>query len=60
MAKNKTTKTDKSIDEFIKGVESETKRDKSHRLIEMMTQITGEKPYLDGRSIVGFGNYHYK
>jgi hypothetical protein len=60
MAKNKTTKTKQSVDDFIKGVESETKRDDSRRLIDMMTELTGEKPYMYGPSIVGFGNYHYK
>ena len=60
MAKNKTTKTEQSVDDFIKGVESETKRDDSRRLIDMMTQLTCEKPYMCGPSIVGFGNYHYK
>ena len=60
MAKNKTTKTEQSVDDFIKGVESETKRDDSRRLIHMMTQLTGEKPYMYGPTIVGFGNYHYK
>jgi len=60
MAKNKTTKTEQSVDDFIKGVESETTRDDSRRLIEMMTQLTGEKSYMYGPSIVGFGNYHYK
>ena len=60
MAKNKTTKTEQSVDDFIKGVESETKRDDSRRLIDMMTQLTGEKPYMYGPSIVGFGSYHYK
>lgn len=60
MAKNKTTKTEESVEDFINGVETETKRDDSRRLIETMTQLTGEKPYMYGPSIVGFGNYHYK
>ena len=60
MAKNKTTKTDQSVDDFLKGVESETKRNDSKKLIDMMTQLTGEKPYMYGPSIIGFGNYHYK
>jgi Domain of unknown function (DU1801) len=60
MAKNKTTKTEQSVDDFIKAVESETKRDDSRRLMDMMTQLTGEKPYMYGPTIVGFGSYHYK
>ncbi|HUR10660.1 MAG TPA: DUF1801 domain-containing protein [Flavitalea sp.] len=60
MAKIKTTKTEQSVSDFIKEVESETKRDDSRRLIDMMTQLTGEKPYMYGPGIVGFGSYHYK
>jgi hypothetical protein len=60
MPKNKTTKTNQSVDDFINEVESETKRNDSRRLIEMMSAITGEKPYMYGPTIVGFGNYHYK
>ena len=60
MAKNKTTKTEQSVNDFIEEVEKETKRDDSRRLIDIMTQLTGEKPYMYGPSIVGFGNYHYK
>ena len=60
MGKNKTTKTEQSVDDFMKGVESETKRDDSRRLIDMMTKLTGEKPYMYGPSIIGFGSYHYK
>ena len=60
MAKNKTTKTTQSVDEFINRVESEIKRDDSRRLVDIMTQITGEKPYMYGPTIIGFGNYHYK
>jgi hypothetical protein len=48
------------VDDFIKGVESEAKRNDSIRLIDMMHQLTGEKPYMYGPTIVGFGNYHYK
>ena len=60
MAQIKTTKTSQSVDDFIKGVESETKRDDSRRLIDMISQLTGEKPYMYGPTIIGFGNYHYK
>ena len=60
MAKNKTAKTNQKVDDFLKGVENETKRDDSKKLIDMMTQLTGEKPYMYGPSIIGFGNYHYK
>lgn len=60
MPANKTTRTSQSVNDFLKGVDNETKRDDSRRLIEMMSQLTGEKPYMYGPSIIGFGNYHYK
>jgi hypothetical protein len=60
MAKTKTFKTDQDVTEFINSVADEKKRTDSFKLIEMMSAITGFKPYMWGPSIIGFGNYHYK
>jgi hypothetical protein len=60
MAKIKTTKTDKDPLSFINAVPDETKRDDSMELVKLMSDITGEEPYMYGPTIVGFGNYHYK
>lgn len=60
MAKTKTFKTDQDVTEFINSVADEKKRADSFKLIEIMSDITGFKPYMWGPSIIGFGNYHYK
>lgn len=60
MAKTKTCKTDVDVTEFVNSVADEKKRADSFKLIEMMTEITGLKPYMWGPTIIGFGNYHYK
>lgn len=60
MAKNKTGETEESVADFIAAVDSETKRDDSFRLIELMRQASGHEPKMWGPSIIGFGHYHYK
>lgn len=60
MAKLKTTETIASVPDFINGVEDETKRADSFRLIELMQQATGLEPKMWGPAIVGFDSYHYK
>lgn len=60
MAENKTKQTNVNVDDFLKGVTDERKRMDSYRLIELMSEITGEGPKMWGPSIIGFGTYHYK
>lgn len=60
MAKNKTENTNEDVIAFVNAVESEQKRNDSHSLIALMSEISGEHPKMFGPTIVGFGNYHYK
>ncbi|RKR11747.1 uncharacterized protein DUF1801 [Flavobacterium sp. 90] len=61
MAKNKTTETENSVEDFISSfVEDETKRKDSFELIKIMQEVTGFEPKMWGPSIIGFGSYHYK
>ncbi len=60
MAKNKTTKTSISVNDFISALKDETKREDSFKLIELLKKQTGLEPKMWGPSIVGFGSYHYK
>lgn len=60
MAKNKTTETDLSVTDFVNAQKGETKRADSFRLIELMSKITKLEPKMWGKSIIGFGTYHYK
>ena len=45
MAKNKTTATLRSVDDFILAVDDETKRDDSYELIKIFKSVTGEQPF---------------
>jgi hypothetical protein len=60
MAELKTKQTDVNVTGFIESVSDEKKRRDCFQLIDLMSEITGEKAKLWGASIIGFGNYHYK
>lgn len=60
MAENKTTKNAQNVETFIQSVTHEGKKKDSLEILEMMQQITGEKPTMWGTSIIGFGEVHYK
>lgn len=60
MSENKTKETTASVKEFLNSVEHERKRNDSFEILEMMKEITGEQPKMWGKSLIGFGNYHYK
>ncbi len=60
MAYEAKTKADTGdVDEFIAQIDDPAKRTDSYRLIEMMQDVSGEKPVLWG-TMVGFGRYHYR
>lgn len=59
-ADNKTRATDGSVEDFLRGVEPERRRDDGFALLELFRRTTGWEPRLWGPSIVGFGEYHYK
>jgi hypothetical protein len=56
----KTQPIDKSVIDFLNGVENEKKRQDSFKILALMQEVTGEKPQMWGESIVGFGSYHYR
>lgn len=56
----KTLANEASVEEFIRRVDDETKRQDSIKLLEIYTRITGEEAKMWGSSIIGFGKYHYK
>jgi hypothetical protein len=61
MAKNKTSETEVSVNDFIESfVTTEQKKADSYQLIELMREWTGFEPKMWGPSIIGFGRYHYK
>ena len=60
MAKNKTTQTSISVDDYISAIKDETMRKDSFSLTQLIKKQTGLKPKMCGPSIVGFGSHHYK
>jgi hypothetical protein len=60
MAKTKTTATGVDVSHYINSIEDEQKRKDALQLVQLMSKITGEKAYMWGPSIIGFGNYHYR
>lgn len=60
MATTKTVPTNEDVYEFIeRTVENAQKRADSLALIEIMERVSGQKAYMWGPSIIGFGSYHY-
>ena len=59
MADLKTKPNRKSVHKFLNSVENDRRREDAFALLEMMQEITGEKPVMWGDSIVGFGSYPY-
>ena len=56
----KTVQTDKPVLDFLNSVEHDKRREDSLKILEMMTEVSGEEPAMWGDSIVGFGNYTYE
>ena len=59
MSDLKTQQNNASVDDFIKSVESDDRRNDCLAMLSMMTRITQKVPQMWGDSIVGFGRYHY-
>ncbi|MCH7409786.1 DUF1801 domain-containing protein [Belliella sp. DSM 111904] len=58
---SKTKELDTDIHQFLSTfVESDSKRQESYQLIELMKNWSGFEPKMWGPSIIGFGSYHYK
>jgi hypothetical protein len=60
MAENKTKVTKASVASYLAGIKDETRRKDCEDLARLMTKATKQQPKMWGKSIVGFGNYHYK
>ncbi|GEK91978.1 DUF1801 domain-containing protein [Alkalibacterium kapii] len=60
MYKLKTQPTDKSVVSFIEAIEHPGKREDAFKLLDVFTETTGMQPKMWGKSIIGYGAYHYK
>lgn len=53
----KTQRSNASVAAFLAAVEDETRRKDAKAIDKLLRDITGEKPYMLGSSIVGYGSY---
>ena len=60
MAELKTKPNQQSVEQFLRGVSEERKREDCFTILELMKKATGAEPKMWGDSSVGFGSYHYK
>ena len=56
----KTKRNDGSVDAYLDTVTNEKRRNDSLSVMEIMGRVTGLEPKLWGKSLIGFGSYHYK
>lgn len=54
------TETKKSVSAFIDAVPNEVRQADSRVLLDLITKVSGKKPKIWGKSIVGFGKYKYQ
>lgn len=59
MAEIKTVPKTTSIEHYLKTIDTRKLAD-THKLIELMQDITGEKPVIWGNNLIGFGKIHLK
>ncbi len=59
-ANNKTVPTDLSVEEYLNAIEDPQRKEDCKAIHDMMKEITGREPKMWGKTIVGFGTYHYK
>ena len=60
LAEVKTKQTENNVEDFIKSVADEQKRDASKVLLQLMQKATKNEPKIWGSSIIGFGNLIYE
>ncbi|MCG2792099.1 MAG: DUF1801 domain-containing protein [Weeksellaceae bacterium] len=60
MAKNKTTETDLSVEDYINQISDEKRRNDIKELVKIFGETSDFPAKMWGTAIVGFGSYHYK
>ena len=57
---NKTQLTDDSVEEYLAAIADESRREDCQALTKLMAGVTRQPARMWGKSIVGFGSYHYQ
>lgn len=60
MAENKTQPIDAAVDTFLDGAAPDNRRADARAIDAFLRSVTGEMPKMWGKSIVGYGSYHYR
>ena len=60
MKKLKTQPNKKSVEKFLKSIESPVRQKDSYEILNLLKDITKREPIMWGESIIGFGSFHYK
>lgn len=60
MADNKTKPTGVDPKDFIAAMANPTRRADAERLVALYERLSGERPYMWGPTIIGFGSYTYQ
>ena len=59
-AASETTETTESPEHFIQNLDSPRRVTHGQLLLEIFNRATGQKPFVAGSSIVGYGRVHYR
>ena len=51
---------DQAVQDYLETIPGATRRRDAETLVEMMSRVTGQEPTMWGKSVIGFGRYHYK
>jgi len=51
---------DQKVQDYIDSVPGETRRRDAKTLVDLLGRITRQEPAMWGKSMIGFGQYHYK
>ncbi len=49
-----------AVQDYLETIPGATRRRDAETLIDLMGRVTGQEPAMWGKSIIGFGQYHYK
>ena len=56
----KTQKNDAGVDKFLAGITDVQKRTDCLSVLKLMKELTGEPAVMWGKTMVGFGSFHYR
>ena len=56
----KTQKNGAGVDKFLIGITDKQRRTDCLSVLELMQELTGEQAVMWGKTMVGFGNFHYR